>query len=234
MDDAKNTKIQYIMVDSDLVSDPSSFTLDLNQESNLHCEGINQVIGIKLVDFYITQVGSSGSGTGPAAKYIDILCKDIPKVAQILDERNGQTFARIPLERAFYGSSSFKQHDKQWFPFERKTTLFNPINIQKLNFDIKKMRGDDEYRPLGNDSSWYMILEIITRVEREESKPEEQDEEEAKKEEESDSKVEKYTIHGTENKAEDVDRWNAIVSIIFIILVGFVLLLIPKRKPLSG
>ncbi len=55
--------------------------------------------------------------------------------------------------------------------------------------------------------------------------------EEEKKKEESDSKVEKYTIHGTENEAEDVDRWNAIMSIIFIILVGFVLLLIPKRKP---
>ena len=57
------------------------------------------------------------------------------------------------------------------------------------------------------------------------------EEEEEKKKEESDSKVEKYTIHGTENKAEDVDRWNAIISIIFIVLVGFVLLLIPKRKP---
>ena len=57
------------------------------------------------------------------------------------------------------------------------------------------------------------------------------DEEEKKEEEESDSKVEKYTIHGTENEAEDVDRWNAIISIIFIVLVGFVLLLIPKRKP---
>ena len=56
-------------------------------------------------------------------------------------------------------------------------------------------------------------------------------EEKEEEEEESDSKVEKYTIHGTENKAEDVDRWNAIISIIFIVLVGFVLLLIPKRKP---
>lgn len=61
--------------------------------------------------------------------------------------------------------------------------------------------------------------------------PMDEEEEETKEEEESDSKVEKYTIHGTENEAEDVDRWNAIISIIFIVLVGFVLLLIPKRKP---
>ena len=61
--------------------------------------------------------------------------------------------------------------------------------------------------------------------------PIDEEEEETKEEEESDSKVEKYTIHGTENEAEDVDRWNAIISIIFIVLVGFVLLLIPKRKP---
>ena len=61
--------------------------------------------------------------------------------------------------------------------------------------------------------------------------PIDEEEEEKKEKEESDSKVEKYTIHGTENEAEDVDRWNAIISIIFIVLVGFVLLLIPKRKP---
>jgi len=61
--------------------------------------------------------------------------------------------------------------------------------------------------------------------------PIDEEEEEKKEEEESDSKVEKYTIHGTENEAENVDRWNAIISIIFIVLVGFVLLLIPKRKP---
>jgi len=221
MDDAKNTKIQYIMVDSDLVSDPSSFTLDLNQESNLHCEGINQVIGIKLVDFYITQIGSSGGGTGTGAKYIDILCKDIPKVAQILDERNGQTFARIPLERAYYGSSSFKQHDKQWFPFERKTTLFNPINIQKLNFDIKEMRGDDDYRSLRSGAKWYMILEIITRVEREESKPEEQDEEDGGKE--------NYQIEESTENVDDVNKWDAMIYIFLIIMVGF-LLILPKRR----
>ena len=89
MDGTENTRIQYIMVDSDLVEpridDPSnppansssSFTLDLNQESNLHCECINQVIGIKLVDFYITQVGNTGGGTGIGAKYIDVVCVKI-------------------------------------------------------------------------------------------------------------------------------------------------------------
>ena len=221
MDDAKNTKIQYIMVDSDLVSDPKSFTLDLNQESNLHCEGINQVIGIKLVDFYVTQVASSGGGTGTGAKYIDILCKDIPKVAQILDERNGQTFARIPLERAYYGSSTFKQHDKQWFPFERKTTLFNPINIQKLNFDIKEMRGDKSYQSLQNDAEWYMVLEITTRVEREKPKPEEQDEEDGGKE--------NYQIEESTENVDDVNKWDAMIYIFLIIMVGF-LLILPKRR----
>ena len=221
MDDAKNTKIQYIMVDSDLVNDSRSFTLDLNQESNLHCEGINQVIGIKLVDFYVTQVGNTGGGVGTGAKYIDILCKDIPKVAQILDERNGQTFARIPLERAYSGSSSFKQHDKQWSSFERKTTLFNPINIQKLNFDIKEMRGNGTYQSLQNDAEWYMVLEIITRVEREESKPEEQDEEDGGKE--------NYQIEESTENVDDVTKWDAIIYIFLIIMVGF-LLILPKRR----
>jgi hypothetical protein len=64
--------------------------------------------------------------------------------------------------------------------------------------------------------------------------PIDEEEQEEKQEKESESKVEKYSIHGTEDTPEDVDKWSAIISIIFIILVGFVLLLIPKRKPLSG
>ncbi len=231
MDGTENTKIQYIMVDSDLVEpridDPSnppanpssSFTLDLNQESNLHCEGINQVIGIKMVDFYITQVGNTGGGSGTGAKYIDIVCKDIPKVAQILDERNGQTFARVPLERAFSGSSSFKQHDKQWFPFERKTTLFNPINIQKLKFDIYEMRGDENYRLIQADAKWYMILEITTRVE---TKPEEPIEETSGRE--------NYEIEESVNTLEDdVNRWDAMIYIFLIIMVG-ILFILPRRS----
>jgi len=231
MDGTENTRIQYIMVDSDLVEprDPlnppanpsSSFTLDLNQESNLHCEGINQVIGIKLVDFYVTQIGSSGQGGNLGAKYIDLVCKDVPKVAQILDERNGQTFARIPLERNFEGSSMFRQHDKQWFPFNRKTVLFNPINIQKLNFDIYEMRGNGDYELLQADAKWYMILEIITRVEREESKPEEQDEEDGGKE--------NYEIEESTENVDDVNKWDAMIYIFLIIMVGF-LLILPKRR----
>jgi len=222
------------MVDSDLVEpridDPlnppsnpsSSFTLDLNQESNLHCEGINQVIGIKMVDFYVTQVGTAGGGVGTGAKYIDIVCKDVPKVAQILDERNGQTFARIPLERNFEGSSQFRQHDKQWFPFNRRTALFNPINIQKLNFDIHEMRGDGTYELLQIGAKWYMIIEITTRVEREESKPEEPIKEDGGKE--------NYEIEESVNTLEDdVNRWDAMIYIFLIIMVG-ILFILPRRS----
>ena len=59
----------------------------------------------------------------------------------------------------------------------------------------------------------------------------EDEEEKEEEEEEPKSKVERYSIHATEDKPEDVDKWNAIMSIVFIILIGFVLLMIPKRKP---
>ena len=128
-------KVQYIIVDSEFVNGTNNtFTIDLSLESNLHVEEISEVIGIKPVDFYITQVGENDLGNTNVAKYIDIVCDDIPKRGQILNERNGQILARVPLERSFTGSNDFIMRDKQWRSFQRQTNLFNPISIQKLNF----------------------------------------------------------------------------------------------------
>ena len=130
-------KVQYVTIDSNFVTGTNNtFSFNLNLSSNTHVSDISKVCGLKVVDFYITQVGTSGTGTANGAKYIDIICEDIPKVAQILNERKGQIFARIPLERAFDGSSNLKLHDKQWKSFNRPTSLFNPISIKKLNFEM--------------------------------------------------------------------------------------------------
>lgn len=156
-------KIQYITIDSNFVNGTNNtFSFDLNLESNTHVSDINKVCGLKVVDFYVTQVGVSGGGTGNGAKYIDIICDDIPKTAQILNERKSQIFARIPLERIFDGSSNFKIQDKQWKSFNRPTSLFNPISIQKLDFEIYEQQGDGDYVKLQPDSEWYMTLEVTT------------------------------------------------------------------------
>ena len=108
-------KVQYISVDSNFVTGTNNtFSVDLNLTSNTHVSDISKVIGLKVVDFYVTQVGGSGSGTGNGAKYIDIICEDIPKIAQILDERKGQILTRMALERQFDGNAQHKMHDKQW------------------------------------------------------------------------------------------------------------------------
>ena len=156
-------KIQYITIDSNFVNGTNNtFSFDLNLESNTHVSDINKVCGLKVVDFYVTQVGVSGGGTGNGAKYIDIVCNDIPKTAQILNERKGQIFTRIPLERIFDGSSNFKIQDKQWKSFNRPTSLFNPISIQQLNFEIYEQQGDGDYVKLQPDSEWFMTLEVTT------------------------------------------------------------------------
>ena len=160
-------KVQYVIVDSNFVNGTNnSFSLDLTLKSNTHVEDMGRVLGIKMVDFYITQVGeadpSSGSGgTTNIAKYVDIVCPDIPKVAQILDERHGQILARVPLERHMTHSSSVMR-DKQWRRFNQHTNYFNPISIKKLNFTIFEQQDDDDYVTLQPDSRWYMILEITT------------------------------------------------------------------------
>ena len=53
-------KTQYIILDSSFVQGTNSeFALDLALESNTHVEDMGRVLGIKMVDFYITQVGSN-------------------------------------------------------------------------------------------------------------------------------------------------------------------------------
>ena len=156
-------KVQYVIIDSDFVNGTNNtFSLDLRLESNTHVEDMSRVLGIKMVDFYITQVGGSDDTDTNIAKFVDIVCPEIPKVAQILDERHGQVLARVPLERHFSGSTSGLIRDKQWKSFQRQTNYFNPISIKKLNFKIYEQQDDGDYVTLQPDAKWYMVLEITT------------------------------------------------------------------------
>ena len=160
-------KVQYVVVDSNFVNGTNNtFSLDLTLKSNTHVEDMSRVLGIKIADFYITQIGeadpsTSNGGTTNIAKYVDIVCPDIPKVAQILDERHGQILARVPLERHMTHSSTVMR-DKQWRRFNQQTNYFNPISIKKLNFTINEQQDDGDYVTLQPDAKWYMILEITT------------------------------------------------------------------------
>jgi len=157
-------KTQYVIIDSNFVNGTNNiFSLDLQLESNTHVEDMSRVLGIKMVDFYITQVGENDSNLNTnVAKYVDIICPDIPKVAQILDERRGQIFARVPLERHFTGSNGIVLRDKQAKFFGRQTNYFNPISVKKLNFEIYEYQDDGDYVLLQPDAKWYMVLEITT------------------------------------------------------------------------
>lgn len=124
---------------------------------------MGKVIGVKMVDFYLTQVGENNANLSTnVAKFVDIICHDVPKKAQLLDERNGMILARIPLERHFGGSNGVVIRDKQWKAFPRTTQLFNPISIKTLNFKIYEYQDDGDYVLLQPDASWHMILEITT------------------------------------------------------------------------
>jgi hypothetical protein len=161
--DALPKKVQYVIVDSDFVTGTNNtFSVNLDIGSNLFVESMRDVVGVKVVDFFVTQIGSSDAGDVNAAKYIDIICPDVPTAAQLLDERKSRVLTRIPLERNFSGSNSLIVHDKQWKAFNRQTNYFNPISIKKLNFEIYEYQGDGDYRLLQPDASFYMVLEIST------------------------------------------------------------------------
>lgn len=160
-------KIQYVIVDSGFVNGTNNtFSLDLTLKSNTHIEDMGRVLGVRLIDFYVTDIGEDDVEVAQSdiiAKYLDIVCPEIPKVAQLLDERNGQVFARIPLERHYSGNSTSIVKDKHWRDFNRhQTSYFNPISIKQLNFKIYEKRDDGTYTTLQSDAKWYMILEITT------------------------------------------------------------------------
>ena len=102
------------------------------------------------------------SSVSNVPKYVDIVCPDIPKSAQVIDERHGQVLARVPLERHFTETSTTILRDKQAKMFHRKTNYFNPMSIKKLNFKIYEEQDDGDYVTLKSDSKWYMVLEITT------------------------------------------------------------------------
>jgi hypothetical protein len=157
-------KVQYVILDSNFVNGTNNaFSLDLTLKSNTHVEDMGRVLGVKMVDFYITQVGENDSNLNTnVAKFVDIVCPDIPKPAQILDERHGQVFARVPLERHFAGSNGVVLRDKQWKSFNRHQNYFNPISIKRLDFKIYEQQDDGDYTLLQPDAKWYMVLEITT------------------------------------------------------------------------
>jgi hypothetical protein len=157
--------VQYMTVDSRFVNGSNNvFSLDFTLESNTHPQGLSKVCGVKVVEFYVTQVGGNDSNLNTdIAKYIDIVCDEIPTPAQILDERHSSILTRVPLERHFSGgNNNILIRDKQWKPFQRKLNYFNPISIKKLNFRLYEMQDDGDYLALNPACTWHMILEIHT------------------------------------------------------------------------
>jgi len=145
-------KVQYLTVDSDFVhGSNNAFSVYFGQESNVFIQEMRDVIGIKLVDFFITSID------GTVVKYVDVICPDIPVAAQILDERKGQLFARITNERDYKEDT-----DKQGKIFTQKTNFFNPLSIKQLAFQIYESHVDGSYVTLDPASQFHMILEITT------------------------------------------------------------------------
>ena len=155
-------KIQYINIDSNFVKGTNNvFSVEFGINSNVFIQEMRDVISVKIVDFYITQVGGNDTGNSNTAKYVDVVCQDIPVAAQILDERKGQILARVPLERNI-SSTNYVNHDKQWKQFSRHTNYFNPITIKKLRFEMYELQGDGDYVSLQPDASFVFTLEVVT------------------------------------------------------------------------
>ncbi len=157
-------KIQYLVVDSNFIQRgvSNNFVIDFNNSSNVFIQEMKDVIGLRLVDFYITQVGTNDNGVFDSIKYIDVKCKEIPVAAQVLNERSGIILERIPIERNYSGSTNLVVHDKQWNGSVRKPIFFNPMSIKHLSFELYEQQGDGDYVLLRPSCYFFMLLEVHT------------------------------------------------------------------------
>lgn len=156
-------KVQYVIIDSDMIEGtPNNFNLNLSLESNIHIEEMSKVIGVKVRNFNVIHQTSSSTPLN-APKYIDVICDEIPKRSQILNEKSGQLMARIPIEQSFSANGVDYYHDeKEWFNYHGANNYFNPISIKKLTFKLYECRKNGSYIPFIMTGSFYMTLEITT------------------------------------------------------------------------
>jgi hypothetical protein len=146
-------KTQYITIDSSFINgSPSDFQVSFGQNSNVFIQEMKNIIGIKLVDFFVSGIDGTDN-----MKFIDILCPTVPMCAQTLDERNGRIFARIATERDFKDDT-----DKHGKLTPVKTVFFNPISIQHLKFQLYSSHSDGSYIPFASGPSFFMILEVTS------------------------------------------------------------------------
>ena len=147
-------KVQYIIIDSQYVTGVNNnFTVTFGTSSNTFIQEMRDVIGIRVVDFYLTDVGTTTN------KYVDVVCLDVPTAGQLLTERSAQVLIRVPLER---NNSNTLSPDKQWISPIRQVNYFNPITIKQLRFRINALQGSGTYIPLQTGVGFYMILEVTT------------------------------------------------------------------------
>ena len=137
----------------------NNFVLDFMQpspSSNIVLREIDSVIGLKIIDFYVSNATTS-TLTSTNIQYIDVLCPSVPTTGQIKDQRNGVIFDRIFLER-----DENTIYSKTYKPYYRKDTLFNPIPLSKIQFNLYNMKPTNTYEPLDPNVAFSMILEVVT------------------------------------------------------------------------
>ena len=129
-------KFQYITVDSNFVNGTNNtFSLDLNLESNLHVEDMTKVLGIKMVDFYITQVGAQvGAGTPFTAtdKIEGEIYISIPQVEKNAKEF-GQSFSKELARIIIHGSLHLLNYDDKTTDEKNKMTEKENLYLEKCN-----------------------------------------------------------------------------------------------------
>lgn len=164
-------KTQLISLDSRNVTsgDNSLCQFRFGLESNVFIEDFKDVIGISLVDFFITQNTAAGATLG---RVVDVEIEEVPTRGQILDASLGKLFARVPL----VSSSNFSvmgdgDVGDQWRgSYKTPVRYFNPISLDRITARISQVSETGVRTDIPSYAWWFMILEITT-IDHETPKP---------------------------------------------------------------
>ena len=140
-----STRTQQIILDSRFKTSGNNneYVIDLkgkqssttNAYSNVFFNSFDSVVGIKILGVYIRNTKVVGTA---AITAVDVVCPQIPQIAQQLSGPKGYVWCRVPLIRNYAADtlSDNLLNDQWWEAPTSKTQYFPPTSLTQLDISL--------------------------------------------------------------------------------------------------
>lgn len=154
------TDADYVINLHGVGGQPSTSTQ--NTYSNVFFSNFDQVVGVKVLGVFIKNTAAEPSTSEATA--VDIVCPQIPKMAQQLQAQHGYVWCRVPLIRRYNyienipanpGATSILV-DQWWEAPPSNAQLFHPRKLSELSISL----WTNEATPVLYEQPNYLLVEM--------------------------------------------------------------------------